>query len=58
MTNRCRSENGKCVSDINREIVDTLIAIQIVTEKITRNLSQRKGDVPYAKRQRTICTCR
>lgn len=58
MTKRCRSETGKCVSDIDKEIVDTLIAIQIVTEKITRNLSQRKGGIQYGKRQRTICTCR
>ena len=58
MTKRCGSETGKCVSDIDKEIVDTLIAIQIFTEKITRNLSQRKGENQYGKRQRTICTCR
>lgn len=58
MTNKCRSETRKCVSDIDREIVDTLFAIQIVTEKITRNLSQRKGDGSYGKRQRTMCSCR
>ena len=58
MTNKCRSETRKCVSDIDREIADTFLTIQIVTEKITRNLSQRKGDGPYGKRQRTMCSCR
>lgn len=58
MTNKCRSATRKCVSGIDREIADTLLTIQIVTEKITRNLSQRKGDGPYGKRQRTMCSCR
>lgn len=58
MTNKCRSETRECISDIDREIVDTLIAIQTVTEKITRKLNQRKGGNPYGKGKRTFCTCR
>lgn len=43
MTKKCRSETRKYLSDIDREILDTLTDIQIVAEKIKRNLSQVNG---------------
>lgn len=50
MTNRCRSETTKAIRDIDREILNTLIKIRVVTEKITEKLSQRKGEGSYGKR--------
>lgn len=50
MTNRCRSETTKAIRDIDREILNTLIKIRVVTEKITEKLKAIERRSSYGKR--------
>lgn len=43
MENKCRSGTNFGLSDIDIEIIKTLKAIHVVTEKITENLKNKKG---------------
>lgn len=43
MENKCRSDTRFSLSDIDKEIINTLKAINVVSKRIKEKLRQKKG---------------